>query len=37
MPTNDVVLSKEQRVELNSIAQSRSLPAGYGDMCFVPV
>ena len=29
MPTNDVVLSKEQRVELNSIAQSRSLPAGY--------
>ena len=29
MPTNDVVLSEEQRVELSSIAQSRSLPAGY--------
>jgi transposase len=29
MPTNDVVLSEAQRVELSSIAQSRSLPAGY--------
>ena len=29
MPTNDVVLSEEQRVELSGIAQSRSLPAGY--------
>jgi len=29
MPTTDVVLSEEQRVELSSIAQSRSLPAGY--------
>jgi len=29
MPTNDVVLSEEQRVELSCIAQSRSLPAGY--------
>lgn len=29
MPSNDVVLSEEQRVELSSIAQSRSLPAGY--------
>jgi transposase len=29
MPTNDVLLSEEQRVELSSIAQSRSLPAGY--------
>jgi transposase len=29
MPTNDVVLSEEQGVELGSIAQSRSLPAGY--------
>ena len=29
MPTNDVVLSEEQRRELGSIAQSRSLPAGY--------
>ena len=29
MPTNDVVLSEEPRVELSSIAQSRSLPAGY--------
>jgi hypothetical protein len=29
MPANDVVLSEEQRIELSSIAQSRSLPAGY--------
>jgi transposase len=29
MSTKDVLLSKEQRVELSSIAQSRSLPAGY--------
>jgi len=29
MPTNDVLLSEEQRVELSSIAQSRSLPSGY--------
>ena len=29
MPTNDVVLSEEQRGELSGIAQSRSLPAGY--------
>ena len=29
MPINDVLLSEEQRVELSSIAQSRSLPAGY--------
>jgi putative transposase len=29
MPTNDVVLSEEQQRELGSIAQSRSLPAGY--------
>src|SRR5215472_9121026 len=29
MPTNDVVLSEQQRVELSGIAQSRSLPAGY--------
>lgn len=29
MPANDVVLSEAQRVELSSIAQSRSLPAGY--------
>ena len=29
MPTNDVVLSEAQRVELNGVAQSRSLPAGY--------
>jgi hypothetical protein len=29
MPTNDVVLSEAQRVELSSIAQSRSLPSGY--------
>jgi hypothetical protein len=29
MPINDVVLSEEQRIELSSIAQSRSLPAGY--------
>lgn len=29
MPTHDVVLSDEQRRELNSIAHSRSLPAGY--------
>jgi transposase len=29
MPANDVVLNKEQRIELSSIAQSRSLPAGY--------
>jgi transposase len=29
MPNNDVVLSEDQRSELNSIAQSRSLPAGY--------
>src|SRR5438105_13447142 len=29
MPTNDVVLSEEKRAELSSIAQSRSLPAGY--------
>ena len=29
MPVNYVVLSEEQRVELSSIAQSRSLPAGY--------
>lgn len=29
MRTNVVVLSEEQRAELNSIAQSRSLPAGY--------
>jgi transposase len=29
MPSNDVVLSEDQRVELSSIAQSRSLPAGY--------
>ena len=29
MPSNDVVLSDDQRSELSSIAQSRSLPAGY--------
>jgi transposase len=29
MPSKDVVLREEQRVELSSIAQSRSLPAGY--------
>jgi hypothetical protein len=29
MPSNSVVLSEERRVELSSIAQSRSLPAGY--------
>lgn len=29
MPANGVVVSEEQRVELSSIAQSRSLPAGY--------
>ena len=29
MPTSAVVLSEAQRAELNSIAQSRSLPAGY--------
>jgi transposase len=29
MSTKDVLLSKEQRVELSSIAQSRSRPAGY--------
>ncbi|HMG87095.1 MAG TPA: IS630 family transposase [Terracidiphilus sp.] len=29
MPINEVVLSEEQRVELSTIAQSRSLPAGY--------
>jgi hypothetical protein len=29
MPANDVVLSEEQRIELSSIAQSRSLQAGY--------
>jgi transposase len=29
MPSIDVVLSEDQRSELNSIAQSRSLPAGY--------
>jgi hypothetical protein len=29
MPTHEVVLSEEQRVELSGFAQSRSLPAGY--------
>jgi len=29
MPANDVELNEEQRNELSSIAQSRSLPAGY--------
>src|ERR1700739_3061209 len=29
MPINEVVLSEGQRVELSTIAQSRSLPAGY--------
>jgi transposase len=29
MPSNDVVLSDDQRSELSSIVQSRSLPAGY--------
>lgn len=29
MPANDVVLNEEQRIELSSISQSRSLPAGY--------
>ena len=29
MPSNDVVLSDDQRSELSGIAQSRSLPAGY--------
>src|ERR1700740_3323525 len=29
MPISDVVLSEEQRGELSSVAQSRSLPAGY--------
>jgi len=29
MPTNDVLLNKDQRVELSQIAQSRSLPSGY--------
>ena len=29
MPSNDVVLSNDQRSELSSIAKSRSLPAGY--------
>ena len=29
MPADDVVLNEEQRIELSSIAQSRSLPAGY--------
>ena len=29
MPTDDVLLTKDQRVELSQIAQSRSLPSGY--------
>jgi hypothetical protein len=29
MPTTEVLLSEEQSKELRSIAQSRSLPAGY--------
>lgn len=29
MPTTEVLQSEEQSKELNSIAQSRSLPAGY--------
>ena len=29
MPSNDVVLSEDQQLELSRIAQSRSLPAGY--------
>ncbi len=29
MPTHDVLLNEDQRVELSQIAQSRSLPAGY--------
>src|SRR6266702_4605242 len=29
MPVNDVALNEKQRIELSSIAQSRSLPAGY--------
>lgn len=29
MPTTEVLLSEEQSKEPNSIAQSRSLPAGY--------
>ena len=29
MPTTDVLLNEDQRVELSQIAQSRSLPAGY--------
>src|SRR3954449_11728924 len=29
MPANDVELNEDQRIELSSIAQSRSLPAGY--------
>jgi len=29
MSANDVVLNEEQRIELSSIAQARSLPAGY--------
>jgi hypothetical protein len=29
MPANNVVLNEKQRIELSSIAQSRSLPAGY--------
>ena len=29
MPTTEVLLSEEQNKELSSIAQSRSLPAGY--------
>ena len=29
MPTTEVLLSEEQSKELSSIAQSRSLPAGY--------
>jgi hypothetical protein len=29
MATSEVLLTAEQQVELSSIAQSRSLPAGY--------
>ena len=29
MPTNEVLLNEDQRVELSRIAQSRSLPSGY--------
>ena len=29
MPTDEVVLSEEQRIGLRGIVQSRSLPAGY--------